>query len=269
MLLTHNEYRREMKSYHELKSEMEVVKRQMVDVLKTYHQLKSEMEAIQQQILDTKKKQQLQEQRWATQDAASIQSDEKVLFVDLGANLGQGYSWFKNYFSAKNIAFELFELNPNCVKKLESMDDVVSGKVTLHPVGVGVEDGFFDFYGLDEREGGEYSQGGSIVQEHNSSWYTSSKDKAIKVKVINFCSYLESKSAEFDKIIVKMDIEGAEVELLEALLEKKIANLISILYVEFHSQYQSAEHARSTKVREEKILKCLFNDTNVNVRIWH
>jgi hypothetical protein len=107
------------------------------------------------------------------------------------------------------------------------------------------------------------------VQEHNSSLCTAKKNKAIKVRVINFSSYLESKSAQFDKIIVKMDIEGAEVELLEALLKQKTANLISILYVEFHSQYQSEEQSLSTKKREDKILKDLSNDTNVNVRIWH
>ena len=225
------------------------------------------LRSIKNKFVNRKKK--LQEQRWATQDSASIHSDEKVLFVDLGANLGQGYSWFKNYFHASNISFELFEPNPNCVKKLEKMDDVVSGKVTLHPVGVGVEEGSFDFYGLDNSEGGKYSQGGSIVQEHNSSWYTSSKESAIKVKVINFSSYLESKSAEFDKIIVKMDIEGAEVELLEALLEKNMINLISILYIEFHAQYQTEEHSLLTKEREEKILKCLSTDTDIKVRIWH
>ena len=214
-------------------------------------------------------KRKLDEQRWARQDSASIRCDEKVLFVDLGANLGQGYSWFKHYFSGPNVSFELFEPNPNCIKKLEQMDDVLTGKVTLYPVGVGKEEGSVDFYGLDNEEGGKYSQGGSIIQMHNSIWYTSSKARAIKVKVINFSSYLETKSAQFDKIIVKMDIEGAEVDLLETLLEKNTANLISILYVEFHAQHQSEQTSSSTKKREEKILQRLARDTNVNVRIWH
>ena len=220
-------------------------------------------------ILSKDKKHRLQEKRWAIQDAASIRSNEKVLFVDLGANLGQGYSWFKNYFKTPNVSFELFEPNPNCVKKLKQIDDVIDGKVILHPVGVGKEGGLFDFYGLNDNQGGKYSQGGSIVQEHNSSWYTSSKDSAIKVEVIDFSLYLKSKATEFDKIIVKMDIEGAEVELLETLLEKNTINLISILYIEFHSQYQTEDCRLLTKKREEKILKRLSDDTNVNVRIWH
>lgn len=216
-----------------------------------------------------KRNHRLQEQRWAIEDSASINNDEKVLFVDLGANLGQGYSWFKNYFNTANISFELFEPNPNCVKKLEQLDDIVAGRIVLHPVGVGKEEGSFEFYGLDNSEGGKYSQGGSIIKEHNSSWYTSSEDNAIKVKVIDFSSYLEKKSKIFNKIIVKMDIEGSEVDLLEALLEKNTINLISVLYVEFHSQYQSMEHSLLTKKREEDIINRITNDTNVKIRIWH
>ena len=217
----------------------------------------------------SRKKQNFQERRWAAQDSLAIRNDEKVLFVDLGANLGQGYFWFKKFFNGPNITFELFEPNPYCIEKLEKLDDVVLGKVKLHPVGVGVKDGLFDFFGLGVGEGGKYSQGGSLLQNHNANAYITSRDKSIKVKVINFASYLESKSAEFDKIIVKMDIEGAEVELLEALLKQKKANLISVLYVEFHSQYQAIENSQSTRHREKQILKGFFEETDTNVRIWH
>lgn len=210
-----------------------------------------------------------QEERWAWTDARSIGNDEKVLFVDLGSNLGQGYRWFRRYFRAPNVAFELFEPNPNCLKELEKLDDVSKAKVKLYPWGVGMSEGWFDFYGLHEDEGGKYSQGGSLVKDHNSDRYEPSEQATIKVKVINFSSYLKDKSTEFDKIIVKMDIEGAEVELLEGLLRENTINLIDTLYVEFHSQYQIEELAASTKTREDNILRDLSNETHVNVRIWH
>jgi|688.fasta_scaffold260201_1 FkbM family methyltransferase len=213
------------------------------------------------------KKSELQEYKWAKLDSLAIKDNEKVLFVDLGANLGQGYKWYKQYFHRSNISFELFEPNPNCVKYLEKIDDVVSGKVKLHPVAVGVLDGYLDFYGLQEEEGGKYSQGGSIVREHNSNCYNLSKDKSIKVNVINFSRYLRDKASEFDKIIVKMDIEGAEVDLLEALIKEKTIHLINVLYIEFHSQYQTKNLSLITRQREEKILKNLSYLTNVTVRI--
>ena len=208
------------------------------------------------------------QEKWAKNDSLSINDNEKVLFVDLGVNLGQAYKFFKKYFNASNISFELFEPNPNCLEHLKKLDDVMSGKTKLHPVGVGVSDGLFEFYGLCDDEGGKYSQGGSIVKEHNSKYYKNSPSKGIKVNIIKFSSYLINKSKEFDKIIVKMDIEGAEVDLLESLIKEKTINLIYTLYVEFHSHYQRDDMFASIKRREEKILYDLSNRTSVNVRIW-
>lgn len=213
------------------------------------------------------KKQELQERKWAKSDSLAIKDNEKILFVDLGANMAQGYKWYRQYFYRSNISFELFEPNPNCVKYLEKLDDVVTGKTKLHPVAAGVLDGYLDFYGLQEDEGGKYSQGGSIVKEHNSNSYNVSKDKSIKVKVINFSRYLRDKSCEFDKIIVKMDIEGAEVDLLEALIKEKTIRFINVLYIEFHSKYQTKNLSLITKQREEKILKDLQYFPNVAIRV--
>ena len=47
-----------------------------------------------------------------------INKNDKVLFIDLGSNLGQGYECFSKFFKGPNIHFELFEPNPYCYKKL-------------------------------------------------------------------------------------------------------------------------------------------------------
>ena len=139
----------------------------------------------------------------------------------------------------------------------------------LHNCGVGVVSGSFYFYGLDENEGGRFSEGGSIIKNHNSSLYQTSSKNAIKVDVINFSEYLEKKSENFDKIIVKMDIEGAEVDLLEHLILRGSMKNIDILYVEFHSQYQQTQQSKATKDRELRILKSLSKISTIKVRIWH
>ncbi len=210
-----------------------------------------------------------QERQWARQDSSTIRHFENVLFVDLGANIGQGYAWFKRYFNLSNVVFELFEPNPFCANVLQSLPDVKSGITTLHRCGVGVIDGTFDFFGLNDDEGGKYSEGGSIVKAHNSAWYEASDAKSIKVKIINFSKYLENKKLNFDKIIVKMDIEGAEIELLEHLISTGSIALINILYIEFHSEYQSPDASRITKQREDIILEALSGISTLKVRIWH
>ena len=194
---------------------------------------------------------------------------KRILFVDLGANLGQGYAWFSKYYKGDNVDFEMFEPNPNCLAELGKLSVVRSGKVRLHGVGVGASAGSFKFYGLDDSEGGKYSQGGSIVEAHNSDSYVPSNDSAIDVEVIDFSEYLSKKAESYEKIVVKMDIEGAEVELLEKMIAEGSIKLINILYVEFHSQFQAASTFEITKHREDEIVHKLKKINGFHFRLWH
>jgi len=194
---------------------------------------------------------------------------KKILFVDLGANLGQGYSWFSHYYNSSKTFYELFEPNPYCYLELEKLPDVVNNKIKVHNVGVGPITGNFKFYGISQNEGGKFSEGGSIVEDHNSRMYPKNQDSAINVKIINFSEYLQQKSKEFETIVVKMDIEGAEVDLLEKMIDNNSIKLISYLYVEFHSQYQELQQSIITKKRENNIIDKIKSLDTINIRIWH
>ena len=198
-----------------------------------------------------------------------IKKNDKVLFLDLGANIGQGYSWFSKFFKGENIDFELFEPNPYCYKKLKKYVNIKNKTVITHNLGVSTSSGKVKFYGLKE-EGNVYSLSGSIVKNHNSIHYKTKEENAIEIETINLGKFLVNKSKTYDKIIIKMDIEGAEVEILENLISTKLANLINILYVEFHSQYQvKSKHSRLIRVREKKIIKSLKKFNNLYFRLWH
>lgn len=192
---------------------------------------------------------------------------EKTLFIDLGANLGQGFKWFSRFYGGKKIDFELFEPNPYCFAILEKIK--TKEKITLHNKGVGIKSGIFKFYGLNENNRGKLSEGGSIVFEHNSDYYKSNYKKAIDVNIIDFSSYIKEKSKIYDKIIVKMDIEGAEIELLEKMINDNSISLINLIYLEFHSQYQEKKFAIANRKREKQILKSLSLNKNIEHRIWH
>ena len=77
--------------------------------------------------------------------------------------------------------------------------------------------------------------------------YPKNQEPVINVKIINFSEYLQQKSKEFETIVVKMDIEGAEVDLLEKMIDNNTIKLINYLYVEFHSQYQEFPKSIITK----------------------
>ena len=192
---------------------------------------------------------------------------DRVLFLDLGANIGQAYNWFSKFFKGENIDFELFEPNPYCFQKLKELKEVRQGKVKIRNLGVGTKNKKVKFYGLNQKN--KYSLGGSTLKEHNSLFYTNEQNEFIDVEVIDLGEYLLKKSKKYNKIIVKMDIEGSEVEILENLIQTNNNKLINVLYVEFHSQYRSAKQAEFIKIKELKIINSLKLINTLSTRIWH
>ena len=106
-----------------------------------------------------------------------INKNDKVLFIDLGSNLGQAYKWFSKFFKGPNIHFELFEPNPYCYKKLIELKDFKEKNININNLGAGVEDGTVKFYGLYEDK---YSQAGSILEEHKSLLNTTNDEHYIE-----------------------------------------------------------------------------------------
>jgi len=61
------------------------------------------------------------------------------------------------------------------------------------------------------------------------------KTNVIQVSCIDFDKWIREKFAKEDNIIIKMDIEGAEHELLEQMYKNGSISYINILYLEKHS----------------------------------
>mgnify|MGYP000682788300 CR=1 FL=1 len=72
-----------------------------------------------------------------------------------------------------------------------------------------------------------------------------------------------------DPAFIKMDIEGAEVELLEKMIAEGSIDLMDVLYVEFHSEYQKPEESAVTQMREQRIISRIRQSGKVKLRIWH
>ena len=209
------------------------------------------------------------EARWAKEDAKSMGLSDQVLFIDLGANLGQAYKWFKRYYRNDNVTFELFEPNPHCCKKLRENPAIASGKVKLFEAAVSTYSGEANLYGIAPNEGGIYSVGGSITEAHKRIVSDNPSKNFTKVNVVDFSEYLEIKHKSYNKIVVKMDIEGAEVSLLENLILTGNINFIDILYVEFHSIFHEPSEASDIEKREQKIIYELKKIPEFQLRIWH
>ena len=199
-------------------------------------------------------------------DCSSIKDKDKVLFCDLGANVGKSFLFFKKFYK-KNTTFFLFEPNVNCYKKLLQLTDQLHEKVYVKNFAVSSVSGKFKFYGSLNLE---TTESGSIAQDYvKACSYYKKKEEIIFVKAINFSSFLKKKSKIFNKIIVKMDIEGAELNLIESLIKNKTLAMIDILYLEFHSNYVEKSQYIKFKNRERKIISFIKKKTNTTLRMWH
>jgi len=193
----------------------------------------------------------------------------RVLFVDGGANLGQAFSAFSRHFPTDTVAFELFEPNPHCRAALETVLSAHDGRaVRLHEAALSVRDGETLLYGLSGDEGGPLSQGASIVRHQHDIFYDADPATAIAVPTVDFCEYLKRQSAAYGTIVVKLDVEGAEIDILEGLIGRDCLRLIDTLYVEFHSHFLSASKRPTERQREQRIRTALAA-SGVHVRIWH
>jgi FkbM family methyltransferase len=194
-----------------------------------------------------------------------ISPETRILFLDLGSNTGQAFSIFSKIFSQGKVTFELFEPNPHCFEILTLLAQDFPGSAKCHQKAVGTLNGFGLLYGLAEDEGGRFSVGASLLEEHNPS----SREHAVRVEVFDFAQFLEERRGEYDLVVVKMDIEGSELEVLDHLIRTKSIEIIDVLYVEFHSSFVSEDKLEIVMAREHEIVSTLRGLGSLKFRKWH
>jgi FkbM family methyltransferase len=194
-------------------------------------------------------------------------SGGRGLFIDCGSNLGQGLAHFKKHFPADLYDYILVEPNPHCAGRLRRMADSSGEHIEIIEAAASNCEGRAKFYGLAEDGRGQTSDGGSILRDHASAWYTADEQRAVEVRTFSLSQLIESRGGSYSAIIMKMDIEGAEYEVLEHLLETGAHRMLNGLYVEFHSQYMR-EPARSVYAKREADITERYKAAGLPLRPW-
>ncbi|MCK0148961.1 FkbM family methyltransferase [Marivita sp. S6314] len=145
--------------------------------------------------------------------------------IDLGANLGQ----HTRTMAASARKVYAFEPDPWTAAKLRAAVADLDN-VEVIEAAAGTEDGTFPLYRTASFEADpvEQSQSSSLMSEKRNVDTSS----AVDVHVVDFPAFLDGLEAEIG--VIKMDIEGAEVPLLEALFDHPVAGRIGHLFVETH-----------------------------------
>lgn len=143
------------------------------------------------------------------------------VFLDCGAHEGK----ITRMFHKKHPEYKIyvFEPNPymNFVKYPEGT--IFSSKA------VWIEDGYKKFYLYKDIR----SEGCTLMKNKIAS--NMDRKNPVRVPCIDFSRWIMDTFDREDKIILKMDIEGAEYEVLNKMINEGSIEYINKLYPEFHA----------------------------------
>jgi len=176
--------------------------------------------------------------------------------IDCGANVGDIANIFQSSgatviaFEPNTHAYEIlqtrFASNPRvkCVQKgVSGIKSAGIKKLFLHEKA--------------EEDHVTYSTGSSILEGKNNV----NKDNFINVEMVNLCEFLKLFKKEIK--ILKIDIEGAEVELLNDLMNEGLARNIPYIFVETHEE-KIPELRERTEELKKRIKTENYNNINLN-----
>lgn len=145
-------------------------------------------------------------------------------FIDAGANNSCSARIFRKKYDPFTL-FHIysFEVDPRFADNFDGIE-----KLTFINKAVWVEDKVMPFYISNARR----HDGGTLLVSKTTGLLD--KRNPILVNSIDFSKWLLENFKNDDFIILKMDIEGAEYEVLERMIATNAINLIDELWIEWH-----------------------------------
>ena len=157
----------------------------------------------------------------------------RKVFIDTGAHKATSVKNFKdNYPHSEEYEIFSFEANKNLEKHFKKHPDV-----NLQIALVWKEDGVKTFYNAGTRGSSIYKSKAFLKSKKhlkdNELHWPDSKVKKENVKTVNLDRWIKENFNKEDEIILKLNIQGAEYEVLEHILEKGSYQYINKLYIEW------------------------------------
>ncbi|HQT85145.1 MAG: hypothetical protein B7Z58_06500 [Acidiphilium sp. 37-64-53] len=152
----------------------------------------------------------------------------RKVFIDLGANIGL----VSEEFAAKNPEHEIFCIEPNLALMPEIHRRGVDGGRAFNVVcaAAWITDGTLDFFHSGPPGAATVIPGKVEIND----WPQIDYNNAVRVPCFDFGKWLRTNFTLMDDITVKMDIEGAEYELLDHMFRDKSIFLVRELFCEWH-----------------------------------
>ena len=178
----------------------------------------------------------------------AVRRSRGMTCIDLGANVGE----YTRVMASGTKQVIAFEPDPWSLKALHANTaDLDNVRIENAAAGTSERMVFLYRHAQFEEDPTLYSLSSSIIANKRNV----GKEGAIEVRQINFISYLENLNEDIG--VLKIDIEGAEVELLEALFDKPDSmKRIHYIFAETHETkipgHESRVNALQKRARRTK-----------------
>ena len=152
-------------------------------------------------------------------DESSIDSESIIYSVGVGSNI----DFDLKLIDSLGVTIHAFDSTPRSIEWVKKQN--LPNKFIFHPVGLAAENGFMNFYPPAKSTSTHFSP----VDRYRNT------DNEIKAPVKNIdtiASELGHKKID----LLKMDIEGAEYEVIKALPDSEV--IINQILIEFHHMYK-------------------------------
>jgi FkbM family methyltransferase len=192
--------------------------------------------------------------------------NKRKIIIDAGAHIGQSIDRLREKFVGEEVEIFSFEPHPRCFLVAKTRENETT---RVEHKAVWIEDGEIELYcdSLDLNTGRDNPGEGSTIFEVKTKENTlpgqfDSKSKVI-VPAFDFSKWLSDNFSREDFIHLKMDIEGAEYEVLKKMIENDTISYIDELDVEFHwnfIQYPKEEHDKILEKLKEYNLSLTIHE---------
>ena len=186
----------------------------------------------------------------------------RKVFIDCGANNGSSVRKFKKEIQDAN-AYEIysFEADPIFNKNFP-----IDG-VKYHNRAVWINDEEITFFRIDVNKKGKRgpTEAGTLIEAKNDWNINKAGHKSfveVNVKAIDFDAWIRNNFSVNDHIVLKLDIEGAEYEVLDHMFENGSIKYINVLLYEFHNR------KCGKTVEDDKALLEKLNKYNIKCGEW-
>ena len=199
----------------------------------------------------------------------------KQVIVDMGANIGNGFrKLLKLGYEVTDSDWILIEPNTHCKPHLESIiNDYPLCDIKIIWKAVSIDSNDKDFYGhpdtwyITDNITSNSSQSNSLKSSHNEQYYKS--ESVTIVKCIDVIDLLSDLSKKYENIVLKIDIESAEYEVLQKIIDNfdLLNQKLKTMYVEFHSKYSKNKKEKEELQKTELEFEEFFKNKNVEFNI--